>query len=100
MPEAHDGLDILRHRKYEPHVVQVYEVGTQTMLSSGAVYPVYQLMKDNGIADGNEDTDSDGLTDGLEATLGSKATDDDSDDDGLLDGDEPNPGITRISTGR
>jgi sn-glycerol 3-phosphate transport system substrate-binding protein len=36
--------------KQPPHIVQVYEVGTQTMLSSGAVYPVYQLMKDNGIA--------------------------------------------------
>jgi sn-glycerol 3-phosphate transport system substrate-binding protein len=36
--------------KQPPHVVQVFEVGTQTMLSSGAVYPVYQLMKDNGIA--------------------------------------------------
>src|SRR5215467_11746194 len=28
--------------KQPPHVVQVFEVGTQTMLSSGAVYPVYQ----------------------------------------------------------
>jgi sn-glycerol 3-phosphate transport system substrate-binding protein len=36
--------------KQPPHVVQVFEVGTQTMLSSGAVYPVFQLMKDNGIA--------------------------------------------------
>lgn len=35
--------------KTPPHIVQVYEVGTQTMLSSGAVYPVYQLMKDQGI---------------------------------------------------
>src|SRR5215467_11028748 len=36
--------------KQPPHVVQVFEVGTQTMLSSGAVYPVYQLVKDNGVA--------------------------------------------------
>jgi sn-glycerol 3-phosphate transport system substrate-binding protein len=36
--------------KQPPHIVQVYEVGTQTMLSSGAVYPVFQLMKDNGVA--------------------------------------------------
>jgi sn-glycerol 3-phosphate transport system substrate-binding protein len=36
--------------KQPPHIVQVYEVGTQTMLSSGAVYPVYQLMKDHGVA--------------------------------------------------
>lgn len=35
--------------KQPPHIVQVYEVGTQTMLLSGAVYPVYQLMKDYGI---------------------------------------------------
>jgi uncharacterized repeat protein (TIGR01451 family) len=38
------------------------------------------------------DGDGDGLTDGLEATLGSNAADADSDDDGLLDGEEPNPG--------
>src|SRR5690606_25570854 len=31
-----------------PHLVQVYEVGTQTMLMSGAIYPVYQLMSDHG----------------------------------------------------
>jgi sn-glycerol 3-phosphate transport system substrate-binding protein len=36
--------------KQPPHIVQVYEVGTQTMLLSGAVYPVYQLMKDQQIA--------------------------------------------------
>lgn len=35
--------------KTPPHILQVFEVGTQTMLSSGAVYPVYQLMKDQGI---------------------------------------------------
>lgn len=35
--------------KTPPHIVQVFEVGTQTMLSSGAVYPVYQLMKDQGM---------------------------------------------------
>src|SRR5437773_7359170 len=35
--------------KQPPHIVQVYEVGTQTMLSSGAVYPVYQLVKDQGV---------------------------------------------------
>ena len=34
--------------KQPPHIVQVYEVGTQTMLSSSAVYPVYQLVKDHG----------------------------------------------------
>ncbi|MCX5838964.1 MAG: sn-glycerol-3-phosphate ABC transporter substrate-binding protein UgpB [Deltaproteobacteria bacterium] len=35
--------------KTQPHLIQVFEVGTQTMLSSGAIYPVYQLMKDQGI---------------------------------------------------
>jgi len=34
--------------KTHPQIIQVFEVGTQTMLSSGAVYPVYQLMKDQG----------------------------------------------------
>ena len=35
--------------KTHPHIIQVVEVATQTMLSSGAIYPVYQLMKDQGI---------------------------------------------------
>ncbi|MFH1758385.1 MAG: extracellular solute-binding protein [Pseudomonadota bacterium] len=35
--------------KTHPHILQVYEVGTQVMLSSGAIYPVFQLMKDQGI---------------------------------------------------
>jgi sn-glycerol 3-phosphate transport system substrate-binding protein len=35
--------------KTHPHIIQVFEVGTQTMLSSGAIYPVYQLMSDQGI---------------------------------------------------
>jgi sn-glycerol 3-phosphate transport system substrate-binding protein len=37
-------------QKNPPHIVQVFEVGTQTMLLSGAVYPVFQLMQDHGIA--------------------------------------------------
>jgi sn-glycerol 3-phosphate transport system substrate-binding protein len=36
--------------KQPPHLVQVFEVGTQTMLLSSAVYPVYELMKDQHIA--------------------------------------------------
>ena len=33
----------------QPHLVQVYEVGTGTMMAAkGAVYPVYQLMADHG----------------------------------------------------
>ena len=31
-------------QKNPPHIVQVFEVGTQTMLLSGAVYPVQDLM--------------------------------------------------------
>jgi sn-glycerol 3-phosphate transport system substrate-binding protein len=36
--------------KQPPHIVHVFGRATQTMLSSGAVYPVYQLMKDNAVA--------------------------------------------------
>jgi sn-glycerol 3-phosphate transport system substrate-binding protein len=48
-PETLNAAIAAYRAKQPPHVVQVYEVGTQTMLSSGAVYPVFQLMKDNGI---------------------------------------------------
>jgi len=34
--------------KKQPHLVQVFEVGTLTMMLSGAVYPVHQLMKEQG----------------------------------------------------
>jgi sn-glycerol 3-phosphate transport system substrate-binding protein len=37
----------------QPHIVQVFEVGTATMMSAadnGAIYPVHQLMEDQGIA--------------------------------------------------
>lgn len=37
-------------QKNPPHIVQVFEVGTQTMLLSGAVYPVFDLMKENEVA--------------------------------------------------
>src|SRR2546425_8715110 len=49
-PETVNAAVAAYRAKQPPHVVQVFEVGTQTMLSSGAVYPVYQLMKDNGVA--------------------------------------------------
>jgi len=39
----------------------------------------------------NVDTDGDGLSDALEAFLGTKPNDADTDDDGVLDGDEANP---------
>jgi sn-glycerol 3-phosphate transport system substrate-binding protein len=35
--------------KQGPHIVQVFEVGTATMMAAkGAIYPVYQLMADTG----------------------------------------------------
>lgn len=37
--------------KQQPHIVQVFEVGTATMMAAeGAVYPVYKLMEDTGTA--------------------------------------------------
>jgi len=49
-PETLNAAIAAYRAKQPPHVVQVFEVGTQTMLSSGAVYPVHQLMKDHGVA--------------------------------------------------
>ena len=46
-PETLNAAIAAYRAKQAPHIVQVYEVGTQTMLSSGAVYPVFQLMKDH-----------------------------------------------------
>jgi len=35
--------------KQQPHIVQVFEVGTATMMAAeGAIYPVYELMADTG----------------------------------------------------
>src|SRR5881409_2902680 len=41
-PETLTAAVAAYRAKQPPHIVQVYDVGTQTMLSSGAVYPVYQ----------------------------------------------------------
>lgn len=41
------GVAAIRAKK-QPHLLQAFEVGTQTMMLSGAIYPVYKLMKDNG----------------------------------------------------
>lgn len=41
------GIAAYRSNK-QPHILQVYEVGTQTMMLSNAIYPVYNLMKDTG----------------------------------------------------
>ena len=42
------GVAAFRAKK-QPHILQVFEVGTQTMMLSGAIYPVFTLMKDAGI---------------------------------------------------
>ncbi|MBA3011543.1 MAG: sn-glycerol-3-phosphate ABC transporter substrate-binding protein UgpB [Proteobacteria bacterium] len=42
------GVAAFRAKK-QPHVLQVFEVGTQTMMLSGAIYPVYKLMEDAGM---------------------------------------------------
>jgi len=41
------GVAAFRAKK-QPHLLQVFEVGTQTMMQSGAVYPVHKLMTDAG----------------------------------------------------
>jgi sn-glycerol 3-phosphate transport system substrate-binding protein len=41
------GVAATRAKK-QPHILQSFEVGTQTMMLSGAIYPVYKLMKDAG----------------------------------------------------
>ncbi len=41
------GVAAFRAKK-QPHLLQVFEVGTQTMMQSGAIYPVHKLMADAG----------------------------------------------------
>jgi sn-glycerol 3-phosphate transport system substrate-binding protein len=41
------GVAAVRAGK-QPHILQSFEVGTQTMMLSGAIYPVYELMADKG----------------------------------------------------
>jgi len=41
------GVAALRAGK-QPHILQAFEVGTQTMMLSGAIYPIYTLMDDHG----------------------------------------------------
>ena len=48
-PETLTAAIAAYRQKSHPHIVQVFEVGTQTMLLSGAVHPVYQLMKEQEI---------------------------------------------------
>ena len=42
------GVAAFRAKK-QPHILQVFEVGTQTMMLSGAVYPAFELMEEAGI---------------------------------------------------
>ena len=48
-PETLTAAIAAYRQKQAPNIVQVFEVGTQTMLLSGAVLPVYQLMKEQEI---------------------------------------------------
>ncbi len=48
-PETLTAAIAAYRQKQAPDIVQVFEVGTQTMLLSGAVLPVYQLMKEQEI---------------------------------------------------
>jgi sn-glycerol 3-phosphate transport system substrate-binding protein len=49
-PEVLTAAIAAYRQKNPPHIVQVFDVGTQTMLMSGAVLPIFQLMKEQEIA--------------------------------------------------
>ncbi len=66
--------------------------GSEDTNLDGAVDPGERDPNDASDDAGVGDSDSDGLGDKLEVTLGSNPGDPDSDDDGLLDGQEANPG--------
>ncbi len=47
--EAMTGAIAAFRANQQPAIIQIYEVGTGTMMAAkGAVYPIYQLMKDQG----------------------------------------------------
>ena len=48
-PEVLTGAIAAYRQKSPPHIVQFFDVGTQTMLMSGAIHPVYQLMKEQEV---------------------------------------------------
>src|SRR5215470_9662854 len=48
-PETLTAAIAAYRQKSAPHIVQVFDVGTQTMMLSGAILPVYQLMKEQEI---------------------------------------------------
>src|SRR4029450_1530000 len=47
-PETLTAAIAAYRQKNPPHIVQVFEVGTQTMMLSGAVLPVYHLFAEQG----------------------------------------------------
>jgi sn-glycerol 3-phosphate transport system substrate-binding protein len=48
-PESMTAAIAAYRAKSPPHIVQVFEVGTATMMAAkGAIKPVYQLMKESG----------------------------------------------------
>ncbi|MGH7325257.1 MAG: sn-glycerol-3-phosphate ABC transporter substrate-binding protein UgpB [Candidatus Rokuibacteriota bacterium] len=49
-PEVLTGAIAAYRQKNPPHIVQVFDVGTQTMLLSGAIYPIFQLLKEQEVA--------------------------------------------------
>ena len=50
-PETMNAAIAAFRAKQNPAIVQVFEVGTATMMGAkGAIYPVHELMKDNGLA--------------------------------------------------
>jgi sn-glycerol 3-phosphate transport system substrate-binding protein len=49
-PEVLTGAIAAYRQKNPPHIVQVFDVGTQTMLLSGAIHPIAQLLKEQEIA--------------------------------------------------
>src|SRR3990170_6211269 len=48
-PEVLTGAIAAYRQKNPPHIVQVFDVCTQTMLLSGAIYPISQLLKEQEI---------------------------------------------------
>ena len=48
-PETLTAAMAAYRSKTPPHIVQVFDVGTQTMLLSGATMPVFQLMREQGM---------------------------------------------------
>jgi sn-glycerol 3-phosphate transport system substrate-binding protein len=49
-PEVLTGAIAAYRQKIPPHIVQMFDVGTQTMLMSGAIHPIFELTKEQEIA--------------------------------------------------